>query len=207
MRFEIQGSQELSTVTEEDQELFQASAPWEFSKGNPDAALEIFDDWGRKRTATPPPGEELDEFGYDSDDVDCAMDELAPLAVAEPEPAQQDGLMLPDRARLCSKMMAGLERALDSGALQNVFREIHDEDVAENRGFHRQANRSLFGALEQALDNGALERLLAEALAEEEAPAANSFVLSLADLPGAVNTDALEVALRSLATQEDEEDN
>mmetsp|Transcript_112437 Transcript_112437/g.314165 ORF Transcript_112437/g.314165 Transcript_112437/m.314165 type:complete len:204 (-) Transcript_112437:108-719(-) len=200
VRFAIPGGPELVAVLEEGLELFQAPAPT-------DAALEIFDDWGRMQTAEPAPGEEMDEFGYDSDDHDLSMEGAVPPALAQQEVGLGDeGAMLPDRARLCSKMMAGLQRALDSGALQGVFREIHDEDVAENREFHRLANKNLFGALERALHDGALEGLLAGPLAEDTAaPAAKSFVPCLADLPGVVNTDALEAALRSLATQDDEE--
>lgn len=60
--------------------------------------------------------------------------------------------------------------------LATSARPVHDqrlapsqtplEDVAENREFHRLANKNLFGALERALHDGALEGLLAGPLAE-----------------------------------------
>lgn len=46
----------------------------------------------------------MDEFGYDSDDGDFAM-EMAPVAVVERDAGVDEGLMLPDRAHLCSRSM------------------------------------------------------------------------------------------------------
>lgn len=131
------------------------------------------------------------------------------------------------KSDLAGQLFVGLENALASGALENVFREIAAEDgcpgydvlrsatldqaaAAERKALKSEMGGKLFGGLERALESGALEVAFLEVAAEQEAEAADERWAVKTDMSGklfsglerAVDNGALEDVFHQIAKEE-----